>query len=336
MPHRWSRRQVVQGAGAVGLALLAGCGRWPGQAPAPATVHRIGFLSSATPAAMTARLAAFRQGLHELGYVEGTNLLIETRWAEGQLDRVPELAAELAHLSVDVLVVHGDEPIRSAKQASSMIPIVMGLSGDPVGLGFVASLARPGGHITGLSIMSPQLSAKRLELLKEAVPSTSRVGFVWYPGNPGIALALRETETAAPLLRVQVQPLEVRSPNDFGGAFDAAIAQGVDALRVTSGGLTTSHLTRIIELAAERRLPTLYEGRESVLAGGLMSYGPNIPELSRRAATYVDKILKGANPADLPIEQPMRFDFVINLRTAQALGLTIPHHVLLQATEVIQ
>jgi len=235
-----------------------------------------------------------------------------------------------------VLVAHGDEPIASAKQATSTIPIVMGLSGDPVGLGFVASLGRPGGNITGLSIMSPQLSAKRLDLLKETIPSTSRVGFLWHPTNPGTALALRETEAAAPLLDLQIQSLEVRNLDEFADALDAATAQGVDALRVTGGGLTASHLTRLVELAIQRRLPTMYEERESVLAGGLLSYGPNIPDLSRRAAGYVDKILKGTKPADLPVEQPREFDFVINLKTAQTLGLAIPQHVLLQATEVLQ
>jgi len=333
---RASRRQLVQGAGVAGLALLAGCGALAAHTETAPKVYRIGFLSADTSAVNLPRIAAFRQRLRELGYVEGTNIVIEARWAEGQVDRLPVLAAELARLPVDVLAAYGDVPTRSAKQASGTIPIVMGFSADPVGLGFVASLARPGGNVTGLSGLNRELAGKQLELLKEMLPSLTRVGFFWDSANPGARVSLRNTEVAARLLGVQVESLEVRSPDDFLGAFEAATRQGADAVIVFPGGLPNTDRPRIAELAVERRLPTMYGPREYVQDGGLMSYGPNVLEQFRRTADFVDKVLKGAKPADLPVEQPMTFDFVINLRTAQALGLTIPPQVLLQATEVIQ
>jgi putative ABC transport system substrate-binding protein len=328
-----SRRAFVQGAGVTGLGLLAGCGRVPGQTQS-ARVHRIGVLSAETATASAAGLAAFREALRELGYVEGTNLAIEVRWSDGHPERLPALATELASLPLDILVAYGDANVRSAKEATSTIPIVIGFSADPVGQGHVASLARPGGNVTGISLLS--LSGKRLELLKETTLGSSRIGFLLDPASLGAPLALSETESVAQRVGVEVVALEARSADDLGSAFDTASAEGVEALIVSGSGLTASHRTRIVDLAARRRLPAIYTQRDDVQVGGLMSYGPNRLAVYRRSAYYVDRILKGAQPADLPIEQPREFDFVINLKTAQALGLTIPPHVLLQATEVIQ
>jgi len=338
---RLSRRWVVQGAGAVGLGLLAGCGRWPGQAQPTARVPRIGFLSASSPSANQSRLEAFRQGLRDLGYVEGESVVIEYRYAEGNLDRVSELAAELVRLQVDVIVTAAPSPTRAAKETTATIPIVMAYDVDPIGNGFVASLAHPGGNITGLSSLAPGISGKQLELLKEIVPSLSRLA-VLGTSLPGAYahLALdprsKELELAAGALGVQLQFSDVRRPEDIEPAFGEARREHVDAAVVFASPILEAHRTRVADLAAQHRLPTVYHVREFVEAGGLMCYGVSFIGLYRRAATYVDRILKGAKPADLPVEQPMRFDLVINLQTAQALGLTIPPHVLLQATEVIQ
>jgi putative tryptophan/tyrosine transport system substrate-binding protein len=336
MPQRWSRRQVVQGA--AGLGLLAGCGRWPGQVAAPTKVPRIGYLSPgffSDEGLGSSLLAAFQQGLREHGYVEGQNIAIEYRWAGRATDRLPTLAAELVQLPVDVIIAGGPS-VRSAQQATNTIPIVIVFSGDVVQTGLVASLAHPGGNTTGVSFMAPDLGAKRLQLLKEAFPNASRVAAVWNPAEPASALEFKEVQSAAPTLGVTLQSIEVRLPNELESAFEAATREHADALITFAHAFTIFNARQTIDLTAQSRLPAMYGLKEFVEEGGLMAYGPNLRALYHRAAYYVDRILQGTKPADLPIEQPMRFDYVINLKTAQALGLTIPQHVLLQATEVIQ
>jgi putative tryptophan/tyrosine transport system substrate-binding protein len=333
---RVSRRQFVVSAGAFSTGLLAGCGRLPWQVQAP--VARIGHLvagPSNDPSALAGR-EAFQSGLREFGYVDGQNIIIEWRSTEGQMDRLAEAADELARLPVDILVAAGPPVISAARRATSTIPIVMVSGDDPVGLGFVASLARPGGTITGLSNMATRLSGKQLELLKVTAPGGSRVAVLWDAAQPGHLLALREFEAAARVLAVQVQSLELREPSDFAAAFERALGQGTDALVVLQSGLTLAYGAQIREFAAQNRLPAMYSFRHWVEAGGLMSYATSAPTLHRRAAYYVDRILKGTKPADLPIEQPMTFDFVVNLKTAAALGITFPREIMLQVTEVIQ
>ena len=337
----YTRRQLVQGAGAVGLALLAGCGRLPGQAQPMARVPRIGFLSAGLPSASMDRVEAFRQALRALGYVEGENVVIEYRYAEGKLDRVSELAAELVRLPVDVILAGAPTPTRAAKEATSTMPIVMAYETDPVGNGFIASLARPGGNITGLSSLAPGISGKQLELLQAIIPGLSRVA-VLGTSLPGVYadLALdsrsKEMEIAAGTLGVQLQYSDVRSLEDIEPAFGEARRGHADAAVVLASAILESYRAKVANVAAQHRLPTVYHAREFVEVGGLASYGVSFIDLYRRAAYYVDRILKGAKPADLPVEQPMRFDLAINLQTAESLGLTIPQHVLLQATEVIQ
>ncbi len=299
-----------------------------------AKAARIGFLGTAT--AVPAYIEAFRQGLRDLGYVEGQNITIEFREAGGRPERLPDLAAELLRLKVDVLVARGTQAILAAKQATSTIPIVMAASSDPVGTGLVASLARPGGNITGLSFISPELSGKRLELLKEVHPGASRVAVLWNPADPPRALELRETEAAARMLGVTLLSWEVRGPDDLEGAFVAMARRRAGAVITFADPITTAHRKRIVDLVAKHRLPGMYGTRAFVEAGGLMSYGANLPDLFRRSAAYVDKILKGTKPADLPVEQPTRFELVINLKTAKALGLTIPQSILIRAEEVIR
>ena len=308
------------------------------QAQQPGKIPRIGYLSPGSGAAEhSPRAQAFRQGLRDLGYVEGKNIAIEHRDAEGKLDRLPDLAAELVRMKVDVIVTGGNSAIRAAKKATSAIPIVMPHTADPVGDGFVVSLARPGGNITGLtSSAGYELFGKRLELLKETIPKTDRVAVLRDPANLGTAQSLKETETAARSLKVDVESLEVRNSKDFEAAFQAAVAKHVDALMVLAGGLFNSHRSRIVNLAAKSRLPVMYSEQEYVLVGGLVSYATNIEDLYRRAAIYVDKILKGAKPADLPIEQPRKFELVINLSAAKQIGLTIPPSVLYRADKVIR
>jgi putative tryptophan/tyrosine transport system substrate-binding protein len=329
---RMSRRQVVQGAGAVGLGLLAGCGRLPGPAQQMPMLYRIGFLSDAPSAAL---LDAFRQGLREHGWVENHNLVIEERLANGE-DTLQALAAELIHLPVDVLVVRSGRATRAAMQATSTLPIVMASTNDPVAAGFVASLARPGGNVTGLSSFVAQLTAKRLELLREVVPELHRVAALWNPTNPLGATDLREAEGAAETLGLRLQPVEVRRPEELEAVSQLVTSGQAQALFLLGDPGFSTHAAAIAGFAAQHRLPTSYVRREFADAGGLMTYGVSFSAQYRRAAYYVDRILKGTKPADLPVEQPTVFDFVINLKTAQALGLTIPHHVLLQATEVIQ
>jgi len=305
------------------------------EAQQPKKVPRIGYLTAAPFSAITARTEAFRQGLRELGYVEGKNIVLEYRSAEGKFDRLPKLAAELVHLNVDVIVSAGGTVTRSAKEATATIPIVMAFDNDPVGNGFVASLARPGGNVTGLSNLSSELSGKRLELLKEIVPRLSRVAVLGNSTNPGNAQALRETELAARAFGVQLQYLDVPGPKDIETAFREASKGRADAVLVLPSSVATSQRKQIADLAIKNRLPAIYLP-EFVDAGGLMSYGASSTDLFRRAATYVDKILKGAKPADLPVQQPIKFEFVINLKTAKQIGLTIPQSVLYRADKVIK
>jgi putative ABC transport system substrate-binding protein len=285
---------------------------------------------------MASRLDAFRQALRELGYVEGKNIIIERRYAEGKSDRLPVLAAELVGLGSDVIVSSGPTATRSAKEATSTIPIVMMFDDDPVGSGFVASLARPGGNITGLSTLSPEISGKQLELLKETVSKIARVAVIGTSNRQGTAQALREVEVAAQALAVKLQYLDIQNPENIEGAFQAAGKGRADALLLLQSPVFNSHRAQIAELALKSRLPATYPRREFVEDGGLMSYGVRFIDLDRRAATYVDKILKGAKPADLPVEQPKKFEFIINLTAAKQIGLTIPPNVLARADKVIR
>jgi putative ABC transport system substrate-binding protein len=301
-------------------------------------VSRIGYLSAAASfSTISVRTEAFRQALRELGYVEGKNVLIEWRSAEGKTDRLAGLAAELVRLKVDVIVTGGSTVTRFAKEATSTIPIVMTQDSDPVGSRFVASLARPGGNITGLATLRLELSGKQLELLKEIIPKLSRVAFFGTSTDPANAQSLRETELAAGTFGVKVQYLDVLSPKDIEPAFRAAGKGRADAvLMLVTGTVANSRRAEFAELAVKSRLPAIYYQREYVEAGGLMSYGPSVTDLDRRAATYVDKILKGAKPADLPVEQPTKFELVINLKAAKQIGLTIPPNVLARADKVIK
>jgi putative tryptophan/tyrosine transport system substrate-binding protein len=299
-------------------------------------IPRIGILFGASPSANAGRVEAFRQGLQELGYIDGKNLLIEDRYAEGKLDRLPALTAELFRLNVELVVTAGPAVTRPVKEATNTIPIVMAFDSDPVGSGFVASLARPGGNITGLSSLSPELTGKRLELLKETVSKLSRVAVLGNPGNTATALNFKEAEVAARAYGLQVQSLEVRGPNDLDSAFSTMIKRRADALLPLGDSVVVFHRDRIIQFATKNRLPGTYPNSEWADAGGLMAYGPDILDSFRRAATYVDKILKGAKPADLPVEQPMKFEFVINLKTAKQIGVTIPPNLLARADRVIR
>jgi putative ABC transport system substrate-binding protein len=283
-------------------------------------VPRIGFLTATSASSQVPRLEAFRQGLKDLGYFEGNNITIEYRFAEEKLDRVPSLAAELVNLKVDIIVTGGGTSTRAAKQATVTIPIVMGFDNDPVGSGFAASLARPGGNITGLSTLSPEISGKQLELLKEIVPKLSRVAVFASSSAPGNAQALKEIELAATAFGVKLQSLEVRDSKDIETAFGAASKGRADAVLVLPSPITFSQRKQVVELAAKSRFPAIYWAAEFVEAEGLMTYSVSFTDLFRRAATYVDKILKGAKPADLPIEQPKKFEFIINLKAAKQSG----------------
>jgi putative ABC transport system substrate-binding protein len=308
------------------------------EAQQAAKVARVGFL--ATNLAANPHLPeAFRQGLRDLGYVEGHNVAIEYRDAEGTLERLPALAAELVALRVDVIVAPGTPQALAAKQATRTIPIVFAVAGDSITDGLVTSLARPGGNVTGLSFLAPELVGKHLEQLKQAVPGVSRVAVLWQPGGFGERTEkdmLKEAEVAARALRVRLQVVEARGPADVARAFSDMTRAHAGALTVLGSSMFTSERRRLVDLAAKHRLPAVYPQREFVDVGGLMAYGPNVADLFRRAASYVDKILKGAKPGDLPIEQPTKFELVINLKTAKALGLTIPQSVLLRADQVIE
>jgi len=302
----------------------------------PTKIPRIGFLFAAPPSAVSARIESFRQGLRELGYVEGKNLVIEWRYAEGKLDRLPALAAELVRLKVDIIVSASPPVTRAAKDATVTIPIVMAQDSDPVANGFVASLARPEGNITGQASLTPEVSGKRLELLKETIPRLSRLAVLGTSTEPGNAQALKETEVAAGALGVKLQYLDVLGPKDIETAFRAAGKGRADAVLVLASAIFNTHRTQLVEHALNSRLPAIFWLSDFVEAGGLMAYGVSFADLFRRAATYVDKILKGAKPSDLPVEQPKKFEFFINLKTAKQIGLTIPPNVLGRADKVIK
>ena len=323
---------------ALGLLVMLACGILMAPLVVAAQqarkIPRIGILAPGTPPRPS--VEAFRQGLRDLGYVEDQTIALAYRWDEGKLGRWLALVAELVALKVDVIVVQGTVPALAAKQHTSTIPIVMAHVGDPVARGIIVSLARPGGNITGLTSASPDLSGKRLELFKETVPRLTRVGVFWSPASQGATANFRETEAAARTLGVQIQSLEVRSSNDFESAFKAATGKRAGGLIVVEFAGISAYSRRIVDFATKSRLPTMFAQGAHVESGGLMYYGPNFPDLYRRAATYVDKILKGSKPADLPVEQPKKFDFVINLKTAKQIGLTIPPNVLARAHRVIR
>jgi putative ABC transport system substrate-binding protein len=304
------------------------------QAQQPAKIPRVGILVAASASFYSARVEALRQRLRELGYVEGKNILSEYRYADGKLDRLPDLVAELVQLKVDVIVTAGGTATLAAKKAGVTMPIVFGNVGDPVGTGIVSSLARPGGNITGLSMMAPDLDGKRLELLKEAFPKVARVAFLWVPVDSRGNLALTEMEAAAKALGVKLQSLEVRVLEDFDSAFGRAKRDGAQALITFPSALINTQQRQVLDFAVKNRLPAMYPYSEFVEAGGLMSYAPNIADLFRRTADYVDKILKGTKPADIPVEQPTKFEFVVNLKAAKQIGVTIPPNVLARADRV--
>lgn len=299
-------------------------------------IPRIGFSSAAPFSSMSARIDVFRQRLRELGYVEGKNIVIEYRFAEGKPDQVAHNIMELVRLKVDIIVTAGATDTRAAKEATNTIPIVMTQDNDPVGNGFVASLARPGGNITGLSSLVPEISGKQLELLKETVPRLSGVAVFGNSTEPGNAQAVKETELAARAFGVRLQYLEVQVSKDIDIAFQAASKGRADALIVLRSPLASAHRTKIPDMSIKNRLPAIYANTEYVNAGGLMFYGPNAADLWRKSASYVDKILKGAKPSDLPVEQPTKFELAINLKTAKQIGLTIPPNVLVRADRVIK
>jgi len=323
------RRTFLAGTGAVLLAApLAAEAQQAGKVP------RIGYIRAEGPPA--ADIEAFRQGLREHGYVEGKNIVVEYRWADGNEQRLRAIVAELIRVKVDLIVTSAPAATRAAKEAATTIPIVMVLVADPVAFGFVASLARPGGNVTGFAFLLPELSGKRLQLLKDAIPGLSRVAVLWNAINSYKAFDLKEVQAVARASRVAVQTLPVRGPDDFADAFEAAVKSGAGGLITLDDPFTIAHRTRIVNLALKYRLPAVYGVRPFADAGGLMTYGPDRVDQNRRAATYVDKILRGAKPADLPVEQPTKFELVINLKTAKALGLTIPQSLLLRADAVIQ
>ena len=310
---------------------------FPANAQQASKVWRIGYLSPVSSSRDSTRREGFLRGLREHGYIREQNLVIEYRFADGNVDRQNELAAELVRLNVDVILAGGGSPTaRAAKNATHTTPVVMTNAADPVADGLVASLARPGSNITGLTAVTPDLSAKRLEILKETVPNILRVAALWNPAVHERATDLKEAEAAAGAFDIQLQSLEVRDANDFECAFEAATKERAQALIVLPDPLTNTHQARIVDLALKKRLPTMFSQRPPVDAGGLMSYSPNYEALFRRAATYVDRILKGAKPADLPVEQPTKFELVINLKTAKRIGLTIPPNVLARADRVIR
>ena len=302
-----------------------------------AKVPRIGVLLPSNPAATGHLLEAFRRGLREHGYVEGKNFIIEARYGEARAERLPVLAGELVSLKVDVIVTNTDGAIAAVKRETQTIPIVMGNSTDPVGTGFVASLARPGGNVTGVSSISPELSGKRLESLRQVIPGLSRVAFLWNPDIRGAVLDYNETEGAARSLGLQVQSVEVVRAEDLDRAFSAITKERAQALTMPAANpVGFANRGQIASFAQKNRLPSMYAQSEYVDAGGLMSYGPSTPDMVRRAATYVDKILKGTKPADLPVERPTKFELVINLKTAKQIGVTIPPNVLARADRVIK
>jgi len=331
---RPARREFLRVSLAAAAGLLTGCGLPLFSPRQQARVHLLGWLSGGGADTNTTSLEAFRLGMRDLGYVEGRDFTLETRWAMGQLDRLPELAAELVGMPVDVIVTAGSGPIRAAMRATSSIPIVMAETNDPVADGFVASLARPGGNVTGQTSIARELIGKRLEILRKTLPSASRVGVFWNP-EANQAGQLQTVEAAAGPLGLTPVTLEMREPAAIEGAFERAVQERVDALTLLDSPVTSSNRARVGGLARAHRLP-MVSTVEYVPAGGLIAYGAAFDEMFRGSAAYVDKILKGANPGDLPVERPEKFDLVINLTTAQVLGLTIPQSVLAEATEIIQ
>jgi len=316
------------------LLAVAVLGGGATQAQQPKKVPRIGYLS--TGSRLSADGEAFQQGLRDLGYIEGQNITIEYRYAEGMAERLPNLVAELVQLKVDIIVVGGSPATQAAKNATKTIPIVMTNATNPVGIGLIASLAHPGGNVTGLSNVGSDLGGKQLELLKEAFPRVSHVGVLWDSANPGNALWLGEMKVAAEALRITLQPVDVHGPSDIESALSAIKKEHASGLGALRNAVTNNYRARIVDFAAKSRLPAMYPDREFAEVGGLMSYGPNFADLFRRAATYVDKILKGVKPADLPVEQPTKFELVINLKTAKQIGVTIPQTVLYRADKVIR
>jgi putative tryptophan/tyrosine transport system substrate-binding protein len=303
----------------------------------PGKVYRIAYLGNSSPALESELVAAFRQGLRDLNYVEGRNLVIEYRWAEGRYERFPALVAEAVHLKVDVIVTAGTPAALAAKEGTRTIPVVMATIADPIAAGVVPGLARPGGNITGSASMTPEIDGKRLELLRELVPGVSRVAVLWNPTNPNNAARIDQMQAAAKTLRLTLSPVVgAADRQDLDKGFEAILAARAEALIMESDRALLAHRVQILEFAKKRRLPALYPYLEFVQAGGLASYAPSYPVMFQRAATYVDKILKGAKPGDLPIEQPTRFELVINLATAKALGLALPHPLLLRADQVIE
>jgi ABC-type uncharacterized transport system substrate-binding protein len=311
------------------------------EAQQPSKIPRIGYLFPGTlsnsPPPPNSSRQAFRRGLRDLGYVEGQNIVIEYRYADGKPDRLADLAAEMVRLKLDVILAAGGiESALAAQKATKTIPIVFTSVSDPIEFGLIASLARPGGNLTGLTNIAAELSGKRLELIKETVPKLSRVAMLWNPEDPGLSLAFKKSQEAAQALGLQLQSLEVRGSEDFETAFKAAANKRADAFVVPSSQFFMGQRAKLAELAVRSRLSAIYADKEFVESGGLMSYGPNLADLYRRAATYVDKILKGAKPGDLPVEQPMKFELVINLKAAKQIGLTIPPNVLARADKVIK
>jgi putative ABC transport system substrate-binding protein len=306
----------------------------PVEAQEAKKVSRIGFLGSGTASSMASRTQSFRHGLRDLGYIEGKNILIEYRFADGNDHRFPDLAAELVGLKPEVLIASGSPGIRALMKATHTIPIVMAAIGDAVGSGFVKSLAQPGGNVTGLSFLDPDITTKRLEILKETLPRITHVAVLRYGGSGN--QSLDATLAASQPLKVQLQIFSIRAAAEFDGVFVAAKKSGVEAVHVLASAILFAHRKRLVELSARHRLPGIYENKEFVQAGGLLSYGANFDDLFRRAATYVNKILKGAKPADLPVEQPTKFEFFVNLKTAKQMGLTIPPNVLARADRVIR
>jgi putative ABC transport system substrate-binding protein len=320
------------------ITLLGGAAvAWPlaARAQQPGKLPTIGFFGPSTPSAVRRRTAAFTQRLGELGWIEGRTIAIQYRWAMGRTERFAEIAAELVRLNVDVIVTSGAGPVAAAKQATSHIPIIFAVASDPVPTGLVASLARPGGNVTGLSYQGPDLASKRLELLREVLPTLRRLAVMANSDAAGAMEEMRQVRVAVASLGLEVAPLEIRRAEDIAPAY-AVFKDGAEALLVCADPLVNTRRSEIVKLALERRLPTIFGERENVDEGGLLSYGPSIPDLYRRAADHVDKILRGAKPADIPVEQPTKFELVINLKTAKALGLEIPPILLARADEVIE
>jgi putative ABC transport system substrate-binding protein len=319
------------------ITLLGGAAAWPlgARAQQPGNLRTIGFSGQSTRSAESELVAAFTQRLHELGWIEGRTITTEYRWSEGRAERFVQIAAEFVRLRVDVIVTSGTPQVLATKQATSLIPIVFARVGDPVASGLVASLARPGGNVTGLSVQSADLAGKRLELLREVVPTLRRVAILANVGNPFSVIELGEAQAAARMLGLEFEALEIRRAEDIAPAFEA-IKDRAEALYVCPDGLVDANKIRINTSALGARLPTMHGFREYVEAGGLMSYGANLPDLYRRSADYVDKILRGAKPGDIPVEQPTKFDFIVNLTTAKALGITVPLTLQASANEVIE